>query len=353
MRRRFVQLLLVAALFSGCATLPSLDSRNPAEEIRRFYVEQVGDPSCSVAIVRPDGASFAGDVHTIYRIGSLTKFFVAEAIERLAARGAIDLDAPVTRYSKYSLPPEFGSVTLRDLLSHRSGLPIDFLNPWNPLAWHVALMSGLTGSHLYAAFDARDDFAEACWASRTRRFLAAREPQYSNIGFSLLVTAVEDATGRSVEEILRDEVTRPMGLNDTAFVLDAAQRTRLAQPSAGKLPWLVRRGKPVPAHELGPALRGMGGLYSSAADCATFLSRCDLMKPGRLCGRQLPSGRWIDYRFGMIYGGETFFCRDRSSGGQLVILRNVTSWPAAEDFEVADRLFCNQKPETHRQGEAK
>ena len=341
MRNWPVQILLVATLFSGCATLPALDSRNPAEEIRRFYVEQVGDPSCSVAIIRPDGVSFAGDAHTIYRIGSLTKLLVAEAIERLAAKGVIDLDAPVTRCSTYTLPEEFKSVTLRDLLAHRSGLPIDFLNPWNPLAWHVALMSGLTGSHLYAAFDARADFAEACWTSRTRRFLAAREPQYSNIGFSLLVSAVEDATGRGVEEILRDEVTRPMGLNDTAFVPDDGQRTRLAPFCAGKLPWLVRRGRPVQAHDLGPALRGMGGLYSSAADCATFFSRCDVMKPGRLCGRQLPSGRWIDFRFGMIYGGETFFCRDRSTGGQLVILRNVTSWPAAEDFEIADRLFCN------------
>ena len=54
---------------------------------------------------------------------------------------------------------------------------------------------------------------------------------------------------------------------------------------------------------------------------------------------KLPSGRTIDYRFGMIYGGETFFCRDRFTGGQLVILRNVTSWPAAEDFEMSDRLF--------------
>lgn len=340
MRRRFVQFLVVAALFSGCTTLPELDSRNPAEEIRRFYVEQVGDPSCSVAIVRDGQTYFAGDEHTIYRIGSLTKLFVAEAIERLAAKGAVDLDAPVTRYSTYVLPEEFKTVTLRDLLSHRSGLPIDFLNPWNPLAWHVALMSGLTGSHLYAAFDARDDFAEACRASRTRRFLAAREPQYSNIGFSLLVSSVEDATGRGVEEILRDEVTRPMGLNDTAFVPTTDQRKRLAPLCAGKLPWLIRRGRPVPAHDLGPALKGMGGLYSSAADCAAFLSCCGLMKPGRLQGRQLPSGRWIDYRFGMMYGGESFFCRDRATGQMLVILRNVTSWPAAEDFKIADMLFC-------------
>ena len=342
MKRGFATILCALAL-AGCTTWPTLDSSDPAEEIRRFYVEQVGDPSCSVAIVRGGRASFGGDPHTIYRVGSLTKLFVIAALERLAAKGAIDLDMPVTRCSKYALPSEYETVALRDLMLHRSGLPMDFLNPWNPLAWHRAFMSGLFGSHIYAAFDARDDFAEACNFARTRRFLAAHEPQYSNVGFALLVSAVEDATGRRIDAILRDEVTVPLGLRDTAFVLDEAQSARCAQPSAGKLPWLVRRGRPVEAHPLGPALLGMGGLYSSAADCATFFSRSGFLKSGSLCVRKLPSGRTVDYRFGMIYGGESFLCRDRATGDVLLVLRNVTSWPAAEDFEMADRLFSRNR----------
>ena len=338
MRGDFAIAFGVLAL-AGCTTLPTLDSPDPAEEIRRFYVEQVGYPACSVAIIRDGKVFFAGDPHAIYRIASLTKLFVAEAIDQLAAKGVIDLDAPVTRYSKYTLAPEYGSVTLRDLMLHRSGLPMDFLNPWNPLAWHRAFMSGLFGAHIYAAFDGRDDFAEACGYARTLKFLAAREPQYSNVGFALLVTAVEDATGRSIDAILRDEVTGPLSLRDTAFVLDADQQARCAQPSVGKLPWLVRRGRPVNAHPLGPALVGMGGLYSSAADCATFFSRSGHLESGSMCVRKLPSGRTIDYRFGMIYGGESFLCRDRTTGDMLLILRNVTSWPAEEDFEMADRLF--------------
>ena len=334
---------LCALVLVGCTTWPTFDSDDPAEEIRRFYVEQVGDPSCSVAIVSDGETSFGGDPHAIYRVGSLTKLFVIAALESLAAKGVIDLDAPVTRCSKLALPAEYEKVTLRDLMLHRSGLPMDFLNPWNPLAWHRAFMSGLFGAHIYAAFDERDDFAEACGFARTRRFLAAREPQYSNVGFALLVSAVEDATGRSVDAILRDEVTVPLGLRDTAFALDAGQAARCAQPSAGKLPWLVRRGRPIAAHPLGPALWGMGGLYSSAADCAVFFSRIGFLKSGSLCVRNLPSGRTIDYRFGMIYGGESFLCRDQVTGGVLLILRNVTSWPAAEDFEMADRLFSRPK----------
>ena len=341
--KRGLATILCALALAGCTTWPTLDSSDPAEEIRRFYVEQVGDPSCSVAIIRDGQTFFGGDPHTIYRVGSLTKLFVIEALERLAARGAIDLDVPVTRCSKYALSAEYETVTLRALMLHRSGLPMDFLNPWNPLAWHRAFMSGLFGSHIYTAFDTRDDFAEACNFARTRRFLAAREPQYSNVGFALLVSAVEDATGRSIGEILRDEVTVPLGLRDTAFVLDAGQAARCAQPSAGKLPWLVRRGRPVEAHPLGPALLGMGGLYSSAADCALFFSQSGFLKSGSLCVRKLPSGRTIDYRFGMIYGGESFLCRDRATGGILLILRNVTSWPAAEDFEMADRLFSRNR----------
>ena len=47
----------------------------------------------------------------------------------------------------------------------------------------------------------------------------------------------------------------------------------------------------------------------------------------------------------MIYGGESFLCRDQATGDMLIILRNVTSWPAAEDFEMADRLFSRRRKE--------
>lgn len=327
-------------VLTGCVSLPQLDAGLPAEEIRSFYVDGVGDSMCSVAIVHGDGrVELAGDAHTIYRVGSLTKLFVAEALERLADKRVIDLDAPVTRYSRYSLDPAYEAITLRMLMEHRSGMPMDFLNPWNPIAWHEAFCAGLVGSHLYEWFDSREDFEKGCNSSRTLSFLAERIPQYSNFGFALLVSAVEDFTGKSIETILREEVVIPYGLHDTAFFPDETLQERLSPPCAGKLPWLARRGSVVAAHKLGPALVGMGGLCSSAADCVKFFSKCDLSKPGRLCEKTLPSGGVIDYRFGMIYGGETFICRDRRSGTLLMILRNVTSWPAIEDFEIAERLF--------------
>ena len=331
--------VMATIVLAGCATLPKLDSSDPAAEIRRFYVEQVGDSACSVAIVRNGRIYYAGDEHAIYRIGSLTKLFVTELTERMAAKGEIDLDAPVTRYSKYALAPEYGAVTLRELMEHRSGLPMDFLNPWNPLDWHVALMCGLVGVHLYESFESRANFEKEANSPRTLRFLAAKKPMYSNVGYALFAAAVEDATGKSICDMVRTGIVEPMELYDTSFFPSAEQKRRFMQPSAGKLPWLYRRGSPIPAHQLGEALVGMGGLCSSAADCARFFASCDLTRPGRLAPRTLPSGITIDYRFGMIYGGESFLCRDRATGDILLILRNVTSWPAAEDFMLADRLF--------------
>ena len=339
-RSHFVLSAAAGLLLCGCASLPMLESDDPAEEIRRFYVDGLGAPECSVAVVSGGRTKFAGDEHALYRIGSLTKLFVAAAADRLAARGALDLDVPVVRASRYALAPEYGGVSLRDLMEHRSGMPRDFLNPWNPLDWHVALMSGLAGSHLYAAFDGKQGFEAECNASRTLAFLRDRVPRYSNVGFALFAATLEDATCLSVEELLQNEVVRPQGLEDTTFAPDALQSARLTKPCAGKLPWLVRKGAAVPTHQLGTALVGMGGLYSSVSDCAKFLSRPGNLKPGRMRERTLPSGRKASYRFGMIYGGASFVCRDEGGDALLVILRNVTSWPASEDYELADRLFA-------------
>ena len=270
--------------------------------------------------------------------------------------GRIDLGVSARAASHFNLPSEYGAVTLRDLISGRSGLPRDFLNPWNPLDWHTAFCCGLFGTHIYEGFDSRCDFAEELTSRRTRSFLREHRTLYSNVGFALLVLCVEDLTGKTVDEILRDELVVPLRLEDTSFCPVGEAVDRLTPACAGKLPWLCRRGSVVPEHRLGPALRGMGSVFSSASDCVKVfreywkvidaaLARCPLetLGEGEMCGllhvRTLKGGRRILYRFGMIYGGASFVAFDPSSRQVLVILRNVTSWPAAEDFELAARHF--------------
>ena len=343
---------------------PDISGPAPEEKIVEFYEKEMRYPHCSVACVRGEKTTFAGNPRAIYRLGSLTKFFARAAMERLHASGRLDLDASVTRYAPFALPEEYDSVTMRDLLENRSGLPREFLNPLNPLDWNTAFCCGLFGTHLYAGFEEMPDFAAALGSSRSRRQVRARRPQYSNVGFALLAISAANAVGRTLDEILADEVVRPLGLEDTEFAQSAETPARLTPPCAGKLPWLVPRGCEVPQHPLGPALRGTGAVISSAADCARFFAsqwqyvdsllaerplaeRDDDDVCGLLCVKVLPSGRRILYRFGMIYGGASYVAYEPRSRMIVLILRNVTSWPAAEDFMFTDRLLAvgSQTPE--------
>ena len=347
---------LVLAL-AGCAVAPDVSGPAPEEQIVAFYEKDMRYPHCSVACVRGEKTTFAGDPRAIYRLGSLTKFFARAALERLHASGRLDLDASVTRYAPFALPEEYDSVTMRDLLENRSGLPREFLDPLNPLDWNTAFCCGLFGTHLYAGFEELPDFAAALGSCRSRRQVRARRPQYSNVGFALLSISTANAVGRTLDDILADEVARPLGLEDTAFAPSAGMSARLTPPCAGKLPWLVPRGREVPQHLLGPALRGTGSVISSAADCARFFASqwpyVDSLlaeKPldtwddddmcGLLCVKVLPSGRRILYRFGMIYGGASYVAYEPQSHTIILILLNVTSWPAAEDFYFTDRLLA-------------
>lgn len=338
--------LMIAA---GCATLPE---RADVEDVRDFYLNEVGDPECAVATE----TGFSGDPHRIFRIASLGKLYVHLALLRMERDERINLDADVRSSSSFRLPQEYGAITLRDLMENRSGLPREFLNPWNPLDWHTAFMCGLFGTHIYAAFDSREDFGAELSSRRTLSFVRDGKPQYSNVGFALLVMCVEDVTGRSIEDILHGELVVPLGLEDTSFCPSGAAALRVAPPCAGKLPWLRRRGARVPEHHLGPALRGMGEIYSSASDCAKVFSEywrviegliaerplrksADGEMRGLLNVRTLDGGLRVLYRFGMIYGGSSFVAFDPSSRRFLVILRNVTSWPASEDFRLASLHF--------------
>ena len=342
-------LAAASAAVCGCAALP--DDVNEGT-IRCFYMLRVRDPECAVASDR----GIAGDPHRIFRIGSLGKLFLDCAVRRMAREGRFDLDRSARSVSLLDLPPEYDSVTLRDLLENKSGLPREFLDPWNPLDWHTALMCGLAGTHLYAGFDSREDFAAEIRKERYRGFVRRRKPAYSNVGFALFAMCAEDMCGMPVDELLKCGLVHPLGLEDTSFCPVGEARDRLTAPCAGKLPWLYRRGTEVPEHRLGAALRGAGSVFSSAADCrkvfSAYWSEIDASLAGRrleecdedevlglLRMRTLDDGRCILYRFGMIYGGGSFVAFDPASRRFLVILRNVTSWPAAEDFELAAGFF--------------
>ena len=358
--------IFLLAFAAGCTTMRdrlagAQSVREVAQAAADFYVADGGDDTCVVGVVRGESGEpvFAcaggADEHSLYRVASLSKMFLYPILFQLHADGRLDLDRPVAAYSKLKLPPECARVTLRDLVENKSGLPREFMTPWNPVDMFTAFRCGFVGSHIYADFDTRERFAREIWRPRWRAALRKGGNVYSNVGFGLLGMAVEDALGRDLETILHDELTGPHHFADTTYFPHGDQTNRLTRACAGHLPWFIRRRHEVPDHRLGEALRATGGLFSSASDCLLFFRSCwplvdayikdrplesypDEAVYGLLRVHVLPNGRRIVYRAGMIYGGASFVGYDPSTRTLVVILRNVTSWPDRRGFDVMERL---------------
>jgi CubicO group peptidase (beta-lactamase class C family) len=183
------------------------------------------------------------------QIGSITKQFTAAAILRLAERGALTLDDPIDKFV-----PEFDSrgktITLRHLLTHRSGVPRD----WYKLAAHTPppLLSPATREQVVAGINAQPI-----------DFLPGTTFNYSNAGYMLLGYAIESITGKSYVDYIHTELALPLGLLDTGV----CGTGNLPRPEGyGLFPGNTIRLQAV--HPSG--LISSGSLCSTAADLARW-----------------------------------------------------------------------------------
>ncbi|GAB2601682.1 serine hydrolase domain-containing protein [Streptomyces capparidis] len=178
-----------------------------------------------------DGSPPDGD--TQYRIGSLTKTFVAVTVLRLRDEGLLDLGDPLGEH----LPGTgVGQVTVRQLLSHTAGLAAETPGPW----WERT-PGGL-----------RPELGDLL-GEEPARHPAGQRFHYSNPGYALLGALVERLRGAPWDEVLRREVLRPLGMGRTC-----------AEPGPGHArgwavhPWadavlaeeVQRTGRMAPAGEL-------------------------------------------------------------------------------------------------------
>jgi len=202
---------------------------------------------------------------TLFRVGSVSKVFTALAVMQLVEAGKLDLDAPVTDYlpnfrpkSRFEQP-----ITLRQLMSHRSGL----------------VREPPVGSY----FDATGPSLEDTVASLNETELVyepTTRTKYSNAAVTVVGRVIEAVSGRSLEEFVRDEILAPLGAKDSTFAPRDELRPRIAESGM----WSYDgRGFPAPTFEL--ATTAAGNLYSTAIDQAKFLEL--LFAGGRTGDRQL------------------------------------------------------------------
>jgi CubicO group peptidase (beta-lactamase class C family) len=209
---------------------------------------------------------------TVYDLASLTKVVgLTTAAMMLVDAGALDLDAPVTRYV-----PTFAaggdSVTVRHLLTHSSGLPA-----WKPLFQKMPTRGGRARLEMFALVNAEP--LEAAPGARMA---------YSDLGAMLLTEVVEHLAGQRLDRFLDARLFRPLGMRDTRFLPPKRWLARIA-PTEVDTTWRRRlvRGE---VHDENSAsmggVSGHAGLFSTAPDLARFVQM--LMRGG---GTSAPAHR--------------------------------------------------------------
>lgn len=188
-----------------------------------------------------DGAAPSPD--TQYRIGSITKTFVAVLVMRLRDQGLVDLSAPLEAY----LPgTAAGDRTLRQLLSHTAGLASETPPPW----WERT--PGVVRPGL-------DDLL----GDSALKHPAGQRFHYSNPGFALLGALVGRLCDRPWGDVLHAEILVPLGMTRTTLMPEAPHALGWAVH-----PWAdVLLPEPTPdAGLMAPA----GQLWSTVEDLARF-----------------------------------------------------------------------------------
>lgn len=150
---------------------------------------------------------------SVYRIASISKQFTGLLTARLAARGALDINAPVGTYLPGVADTPAGAVSLRHLLGHTSGLP-----PNPDYLWEYV-------SHRYG-WNWREnrpssEFSADSFVTRFAREEALRPPgtrwEYCNSCYVLAGLVMEAITGTSFPALLRQEILDPLGMDHTGI----------------------------------------------------------------------------------------------------------------------------------------
>jgi CubicO group peptidase (beta-lactamase class C family) len=202
--RRLVRKLNPPAVRGGSTVLVSAVNSGVGAMVSRGFVRSISVGAVRQSDRGPSSDALAlGPPHelgprSVLEAGSITKGITALLLADLVISGTVALEDPVSDYLSL---PQLQNVTLEHLATHRSG------QPKMPRSWHTLL----GGSY-------------KSWT--TERLLRSvkpstptEQPQYSNLGFALLGHALAAACGLRYEELARNRILRPLGMEASDFDL--------------------------------------------------------------------------------------------------------------------------------------
>ena len=178
-----------------------------AQQGRAIYAEALGD-----AVREPE--NYPATLETIYDLASLTKPFITGLLcARLVELGELTLDSSIANYLLEFDRPDKNLITVRELLTHTSGLPA-----WRPL---------------YLLADGEKDAAVPTIASEPLQYKPGERVVYSDLGFIVLGFLLQRLTGSDLDRLARREIIETLELARTFFNPDQAMRTGVAACESG------------------------------------------------------------------------------------------------------------------------
>lgn len=238
-------------------------------------------PGVGVALVDEDGVTYGGGFgvrnresgapaspDTLFAVGSVAKPVTAVAVLQLVDRGDLALDDEIRRYVDVLTDVPGEPITVRELLSHSSGMPRDF----------VAQFAG--------GEDGTQDLVAYVDGAADQRLTDRPRYMYYNSGYFLLAEVIEAVDGRPYPTYVAEEVFGPLGMDRSGV-----DPGLLATDDDAMTGYVREDGDLVPS-ELDHDAGASGGLVSSVHQLAALL-RC-VLNDGSYEGNRLLSPGTVD-----------------------------------------------------------
>lgn len=233
------------------------------EEIKQLMTLS-GIPGVAIAIVQDSSIIYmkglgvkvvnsrdSVDIHTVFRIASVSKSFTSFLTGTLVADGLVNWDDPIIKYvPSFALksPEQTAQLTLRHVLSHTTGLP-----------YHTYTNLVEEGIPLQELLEKLKDIP--CTPP-------GHEYSYQNVVFSVAGEALRGATGKPFEQLMKEKVFAPLKMNNASMDYHSIMtNTNIARPHK------MRHGKMLPTtinntyYNVAPA----GGINASIQDMANWM----------------------------------------------------------------------------------
>ena len=212
---------------------PTMIKEQELDHVLQEIITRWGVPGLGVGIVKASEIIYARGFgvqslatgapvtpNSLFCIASITKCFVAAAVMQLVEQGSLHLDTPLVHYLPvFRLDDErYTAITLRQMLSHTSGMPDMEEDEYDKLVANPEYDEG-----------APERFVRSL---ASRRMVAAPGERfvYSNIAYNVLGYLITKITGQTFENYMQENILRPVGMPDSTLFFPAVPLNRLAVP---------------------------------------------------------------------------------------------------------------------------